>query len=532
LSDLTNIAKSSFRGSLFLFLGQLSSTIFMAFASVLIAIFLGPEEYGVYTIVFVAPSLLIAISDMGVSPALTRFSAYYHIKGEDRKITNLIKTGILFKLAFSIIISLSMVLLAEEVATKVLGRPGIGSLICITSLYLIGQAVLDSINSIFVGLDKTEIRSLLENIQAVVKAVVSPLLIILGLGVAGAILGAGLGFLLAASIGISILLLRTCPALERNSSRSESVNFFQGLKKMLSYGMPIYFSALIGTVIVQYPILLLTFFTSNREIGNYAIVMNFSVLMNILTYPITASLFPAFSKLDIAKHRNKIEKMFKFAVKYASLIITPASLSLAVLSRDVVYMLFGSQYETAPSYLTLYTLSFLCVGLGLLVIGALIDGQGYTKTSLKITIVNLGISVPLALLLTPLYGVLGLIVSIIISQLIATSYGLYKIHQMFKLSIEPSYSLKILVASLLSALLVCVFRRFIALTNPLYNLTIGGILFIISFLVFVPTFGAISDEDIENLEYVTNELPIIRTLAVYILKIERRILRLKFLWHK
>lgn len=531
MKDLTDLTKSSVRGSFFLFLGEFSSTIIMALASILIAVFLGPEEYGIYTIVFIVPSLLIALSDLGVSPALTRFSAYYHVEGEDRKVANLIKVGILFKFTFSLILSLSMLLLAEGIAANVLKRPGIAPLIRIASLYLIGEALLNSVNSIFIGLDKTEICSFLKFIQAVIKAVVSLLLIILGLGVAGATLGAGLGLAFAAATGVTVLLLRTCSILERNSCRSENVNFSRGLKTLISYGMPLYFCVLIYTVLVQYRALLLAFFTSNSDVGNYAVVMNFSVLMNVLTYPITASLFPAFSKLNIEKHQNEIGKMFKLAVKYASLIIVPASLALAVLSRDVVYTLFGSQYGTAPVYLTLYALSFLCAGMGLFVIEALINGQGDTKTALKITIIDFTVSISLASLLTPFYGVPGLITSLLISQLIATSFGLYMVHQRFKLNIEPSYSLKIVAASLLSALLVYIFPKLITLTNPIYSLAFGGTLYTTSFLAFAPILGAINDEDVENLKCATNELPLIRILAVYILKIEKKILGLKLLLH-
>jgi len=529
LSDLADLAKSSVRGSFFLFLGEFSSTIIMALASILIAVFLGPEEYGIYTIVFIVPSLLVELSDLGVSPALTRFSAHYQAEGKNRKVANLVKTGILFKFTFSLILSLSMLLLAEGIATNVLKRPAIGFLIRLASLNLIGEALLNSVNSVFIGLDKAELSGLLKFIQAIIKAVVSPLLLLLGLGVAGATLGAGLGLAFAAATGVILIVFRTFPLLERNSYRGKNINFSQALKKMISYGTPLYFSAIIGTVLLQYRTILLTLFTSNTDIGYYAIVMNFSVLMNVLTYPLSTSLFPSFSKLKIEKNRNEIGNMLKLAVKYVSLIIIPASLALAVLSSDVVPTLYGSQYTTASRYLCLYSLSLLYTGMGMFVIGPLINSQGDTKTTLRIGIVGFAVSIPLSSLLTPLYGVLGLITSILISQLISTSYSLYIVHQRYELDIEPSYSLKILAASLLSALLVYLFSKLITLTNPIYSLACGGVLYTTSFLLFAPILGAITDEDIENLKYATNELPIIRILAANILKIEKKILNLKVL---
>lgn len=527
MSELTQIARVSARGGFFLFLGQFSSTIMMALSSILIARLLGPEEYGIYVIVFTIPSLLVVLSDLGISPALTRFSAYYHVKGDHRKVADLIRVAIFFKSAFSLILSLSMLLLSEGIATYILRRPEIGPLLRIASLYLIGDALLSSMNSIFIGLDKMGITSLLLNVQALTRVAVSPLLIIVGLGVIGATLGSGLGYILAATIGALILLLQIIPTLKKSSSGTCNSNLSQGLKEMISYGTPLYFSVLVGTIFLQFRTILLTLFVSNSDIGNYGIAMNFDVLMNVLIYPITTSLFPAFSKLNIENNRNEIEKMFKLAVKYAALIIIPASLALSILSADAIDILYGSQYRIASIFLSLYILSYLYAAMGSSVIGPLINGQGYTRTSLKIGIFSAVISISMASILIPLYGVIGLIISLLITPLISTSYALHIVHQKFKLSIEPKDSLKILAASLLSAILVYILAKLINLTSPIWSLGVGGLIYILSFLVLTPILGVISEDDIENLKHATSELPIIRTLAIYILSIEKKILELK-----
>jgi len=356
-TELSDIAKASARGSFFLFLGNTSSTIIMAIASILIARLLGPENYGLYTVAMIVPSFLIPISDLGISPALTKFSARFHSEGKNRKVVGLIKAGIIFKFIFSLLLSLVPLFLSESIAAYVLRRPSIGLLIRFTSLYLVGQAIFITLDSIFIGLDKMENNTLLMNMQAVTKTVASPLLIILGMGAIGAILGAGLGFLLAAGIGVTVLLLRICPSLY-SRNHGENVDFFQGLRLMVPYGMPLYLSTLIHSLFAQYERFTLALFVSDIEIGNYTIAINFSVLIALLSYPIATSIFPAFSKLSIKEDRSMVEKMFKISVKYTSLLMVPASLALAVLSKELVYTLYGSQYGLAPNYLALYILTF------------------------------------------------------------------------------------------------------------------------------------------------------------------------------
>lgn len=524
-TELSDVAKASAKGSFFLFLGNTSSTIIMAIASILIARLLGPENYGLYALAMIAPSFLIALSDLGISPALTRFSAHFRSKGKDQKVLGLIKAGIIFKSVSSLIISLFLLILSESIATWVLRRPGLGLLIRFTSLYLVGQAIFTTLYSIFIGLDKTENNALLANIQAITKTVASLLLITLGMGAVGAILGAGLGFMLAAGIGIAVLLLRVRPSLY-NCNQEENIDFFQGVRLMVHYGIPLYLSTLIFSLLTLYQSFMLAQFVSNAEIGNYTIAMNFSVLVTLLAYPIATSLFPAFSKLNIKDDHDKVEKMFKLSVKYTSLLVIPASFVVAVLSKELVYTLYGSQYQLAPTYLALYILSFLCTGLGMFVVGNLFSGQGDTKTILRINLVNLGLSAPLTLITTSLYGVPGLIASLLASQLLSTTYALFLARKKYAVTVDLTSSVRTGIASLSSALLVYIFITFVPIPLPIFRLAIGGSIFVASFLAFAPLLGVISKADIENLDEMLKELTPIYPIAKRILNIEEKILAL------
>ena len=505
LSKLSDVARTSAKNSLFLFLGKTSSSFILALSSIIIARLLGPENYGLYSIALIAPSFLVALSDLGISPALTRFSAQLRARGEGCKAAHLIKTGITFKLIFSIVLSLVLLLFSETIATHVFKRPDISVLICIASLCLVGQAILETVNFVFLGVDKTEISALLMNVHALTKTVTSILLIILGMSVAGATLGDGLGLLIAAGIGVSIILLRTCSDLH-NRSKGDNVDFLQGLRLMVLYGIPLYLSTFISTLIIQYRSFILAFFVSNLEFGNYAIAMNFTLLITALSYPVATSLLPAFSKLSIKQDRESVEKMFRLSVKYTSLLIIPASVALVILSKDVVHILYGPQYQLASSYLAFYALSFLYAGLGNLVIVNLFNGQGDTKSTFRIELVSLSLSLPLAPILILFYDVPGLIASILISALLSTIYALFLALRKYKVSLDWISSLRIGAASLSSAVSVYLFLVFIPHSNPVYKLAAGVLFYVISFLLFAPLTGAVMIEDIVNLREIISDL--------------------------
>lgn len=498
----------------------------MALTSILVARLLGPEKYGLYTIVLIVPNFLILLSELGISSALIRYSAQLNTQGKGYKAARLIKIGILFKIAVAVSISLILLIVSEHIAANILNRPSIGIYIKIASIHLIGQSVYNTVSYTFIGLDETGKSSILMNIRASVKAFTTVLLIIVGFGLAGAVIGIGLGAIIAALTGVIMLMMWTLPKMRRNASDLEKIGSWQALETLIVYGAPIYFSTAIKGFTIQLRQIFLVLFTADINFGNYKTAMNFATLLMIIARPMTTSLFSAFSKLDLEKDKESIEKMFQYAVKYTSLIVIPASMALAVLSQNVVFILYGDQYNLAPFYLKLYMMHFLGAGLGLFVINGVFNSQGDTGTTFKIHLINNTILIIMSLILIPRYYVIGLIVSIIVSHLVSTLFSLYKLNNMYGINLDWVSSLRIIIAALSSALLVHIFLNLTPVLPSIYGLTLGGILYIGSFLVFAPILRAIKLEDLNNLESLLSELPIIYPLIKIIFRIEKKIISL------
>ncbi|MEM2261641.1 MAG: oligosaccharide flippase family protein, partial [Ignisphaera sp.] len=70
---LFNIAEESIRGVLALFTGDVLSTIILAIGSILMARFLGPEGYGLYSLSLVIPTIMLSLIALGIDHAVIRF---------------------------------------------------------------------------------------------------------------------------------------------------------------------------------------------------------------------------------------------------------------------------------------------------------------------------------------------------------------------------------------------------------------------------------------------------------------------------
>ncbi|MEM2168103.1 MAG: oligosaccharide flippase family protein [Candidatus Bathyarchaeia archaeon] len=514
---LVEVAEDSVRGGFFLFAGNASQLVVLAIASIVIARLLGPEDYGLYSLSLVVPSILAGLVDFGIGPALIRFLAKFRSEGETWSVASTLKLGFLFKLAAGVLMSLICLLLSDAIATYALNRPGIGLFIRLTSLLILFSSIVEILGSSFIGLDRMENYAFMANIQAFAKLLISPLLIILGFSVLGALTGHVVSYFIAGLMG-GVILIKYYRGLNRSSDGPSLIN----LKVMMGYGLPLYASALLGLLLAQYQALILAFFASNAEIGNFNVASGLSSTVNVLIFPLTA-LFPAFSKLNV--NGDELRRAFTLSVKYSALLVIPAAIALSILSKDLVYVLYGHSYGLAPLFLSLYALTFLYVGFGSAVFTHLLSGIGRTSVVLKLNLINLLTFSPMAPVFTRAYGVPGLIVALLISNAFPLTYALHFAIKRLKLSIDFKASLRIYSASLLSALPLLTLLHTLPL-NHVLNLFIGGSLFLLAYLTLAPLLGAITSSDLENLRLMFSGIKTLWPLVKPALTYEARLLSL------
>jgi O-antigen/teichoic acid export membrane protein len=219
----------------------------------------------------------------------------------------------------------------------------------------------------------------------------------------------------------------------------------------------------------------------------------FSTAMTILVYPFTA-LFPAFSKID--SQNGQLSQFFKRSAKYTALLLVPASVAIAVMSKDLVYTFFGSDYNLAPIFIAFYILLNLYAGLGGAVFGYLFNGIGRTDVVLKSNIISLIVFLPLAPLLTSLYSVMGLIAALFVSGFCSLLYLLLIAVKRIHVSLDFFSSVKIYIASAASAIFSLAFLT-VSPLNSILNLIFGGLIFCFAYLTLMPIMGIFNATDME-----------------------------------
>jgi O-antigen/teichoic acid export membrane protein len=517
--ELTTIAQKAAQGGLFLFIGNASSTVILAVGAILVARLLGPFNYGLYTLAVAIPLVLVALADAGMNFALVRLPARLRSEGDPMRAYRLVKLGFLFKLVISVAASIVCYAGSTVIASIVLNRPELMPFIQLASLMILFQAIYDATNNIFIGQDLMQYSASIQILQATLKGALAPALVFLGLGITGAIGGYMLALAVAGLTGAALLFTRHV----RSSGQTTSLASTE-LRTMLGYGLPLYASAILSVFLAQYQNIVLAHFASNVEIGNLGATWNFNTFMMILSYPITTAMFPMFAKMDPISQRSDLARGFLLTVKYASLLMIPASVAVMVFSRDLIYLTFGNGYVLAPQYLVLLAAVYLLTAISYLVIGNFLSGIADTGTVLKMSVVALAVYLPLGPALAMFWGPFGLLIALILSIAITTVYGLRQASVKHDARPDLRASGRILLAALGAAVLTLGLIQVDGAGVGVVNLVAGGLLYLGVYLTLAPILGAVEKQDILNLRTLLGGTRIVAVLVNPVFDYESKLL--------
>lgn len=502
------IGKTSAAGSFKLFIGVAASTVIMAVGTIILARLLLEAELGLYSAALTPSYMIILFRDWGVNSAIVKYIAHYRASKREEDTYKIIKAGFIFEIITGLILSILSFFLANYVAL-LFGRPESAPLIAIASLTIFSGSILLVSQSTFLGFEKMELKSATDVCQAVVKSLMSPLLVFLGYGVLGAVVGHTLSLVITAAISLAFLYFAIIRKWKTKSTQKTSLS--KTLKEMLHYGVPISISSILGCFLAQFYAFLIVIYCSNTILGNYKIAMDFAIILTFITTPISTILFPAFSKVDAQNRNELLQAVFVSSVKYTSLVLVPATLAMMVLSKPMIGTLFGGRYSDAPFFLTLYVIGNLFALFGSLSLGNLLAGVGETKTIMILSLVTFAIGAPIALILIPQMEIVGYMITSIVAGLPSMFLGLYYVWKRYKAKADLKSSFKIFVASSMAAATAFLILNFITCADWI-ELVVGGIVFLVTYLFAAPILGAVNKSDINNLKVMFSGLGIISKL--------------------
>jgi len=503
MNKVTGMAKLAAKGGFNLFLGVSFSTVISALGIILLVRLLTPAQYGLYAIALIPQALISLFRDWGMNSALIKHLAQYRSENKIAEMKSVLAFGLVFESALGILLSLTSFFLAGFLAINVFQRPEIEPFVRIASIIILAGALLTAAQSTFIGFERMDLNSLTMICQSTFKSFLAPLLVFLGYGTFGAILGYTTAFIITSVFSVMIVYFIFYKNLQGKNHYKPS--FSTIFRTMFRYGLPISVSTILSGVLTQFYNFLVTINCTNLMIGNYQAAINFLVVVTFFEAPIATVLFPTFSKLNPEKETETLRIIFQSSVKYASLLIVPATTIIMVLSKPLLFTVFGEKYSYAPLFLTLYAIIYLYTALGNLTLGNFLTGQGKTMLIMKLTLITLVIGFPLGFLLISSFGIIGLIAATLVSGLPSLTLGLWWARKHFGVAVDWSSSTKILAASATAGIITHIILSQLN-SQEWISLIFGGTTFLITYLTTIPLIRAVNIGDIINMRQMFIEL--------------------------
>jgi O-antigen/teichoic acid export membrane protein len=517
MSKAADMAKVSVRGGFHVMWGLVASTVISAVGTIIIAILLGPDNYGLYAIALTAPTMIVLFRDWGVNFAIVRYTAQSNAEDKTANIRSIFMSGLIFEVALGIALSLAGFFLSDFLAVTVLNRPTIVPLIQIASISVLTSALVSTATAAFTGVEKMHFNSIMLVSQSIFKTILIIALVLLGLGTYGAITGFMAATLIAGLIGVLFMLNIYKSLPKPDGHKLEIIN---NIKTMLKYGLPLSIGIILGGFLVQfYNIILYNSVSDNALIGNLAIAQNFFVLITFGATPVTTMLFPAFSKLEHRKDPETLKNVFQTSVKYASLLVVPVTAMIMALAQPAISTLFGNKYAEAPLFLALLAVTYLYTIMGSLSIGSLINGQGQTTFNMWVAVITAAVGFPLGFILISNYGVLGLIVTTLSASIPGTIVALVFIKQRYNVTVHWKSSAKILLSSAVAAAVTYVLLTQLNALSSLIQLIIGVVVFTPTYIIAAIVTKTFDIADIRNLRDMLTALGPLRPILNIILNL-------------
>ncbi|MEM2147133.1 MAG: oligosaccharide flippase family protein [Candidatus Bathyarchaeia archaeon] len=515
--EVIQVTQDSARGGFFLLSGTATATVIMAIGSIIIARILSPSLYGQYSLTLIVPQILLLFTELGINQGITKFVAELRSRDETDRIGKIIKHGLLIRAIMGIAVFAITYIFSDFFAYVFLQRPELAFYLRLASTSILFQVLLTTTAAAFVGMDKAEYSALSTTIQAIAKTIISIILVLLGFAVTGAIIGHVASIAISSMVGISLLFL----VLRKNRKITQPGGFSRDARTLFKYGAPLYISIILTGFIPLFSNLILAFFVSDADVGNYKAAINFAALLTVLANPIATALLPAFSKLSSTN--KAIIEFFKFANKYTAIVIVPATFLVILFSNQIVQIVYGSTYSSAACFLSIYCLLYLLVGIGYLTLASLYNGLGETKITMQISTITFVFIIILAPLMTKFYGVQGLIIAFLIANIAGQGYAAYTAQKKFQIKFDFPALIKIYSIALVSSVFPLLVINFVSLPT-LIIVAIGGILYLFIYITLLPITRVITTYEFSQVTKILQRIPIIAFIVKPLLKYQQKLL--------
>lgn len=430
------------KASLWLSLSELAFNLSGYVIHAALGRFLGPSEYGRYSLIVTFSTMIIVLIGTGIPTAMSKYlSEIFNTHPE--YIPAIKKTGAKLQVTLIAIITVVYFGMAPLFA-GILHDQSLVPLFRISSLVIPAFALASFYFYYYTGIQQFGKQAFLKFTRSIAKVV-----FIIGLGYKYKAAGAVIGQALAPfTVFIDAYLLDPYRG-KKAKNLPAARNYEFHWKKLLNFAWPITLFMIFYELMITIDLYLVKSILKNDTLtGIYSAALTVGRIPYYAFYFLTIILLPKISQTTAQGLEQETKNTLQTAMRFLFMFLIPIVALLALFSESAVRFFYGSQYSDAGE-----PMSILAIGVGFLtvfyILSFVLNGAGKNKVPMWVAFGGAVMNFFLNYVFIRRYGLIGSAMATTITSVIAMVVAAAYTHSRIASLIRISSLIKFTIASLL-----------------------------------------------------------------------------------
>jgi len=425
------------------FAGKLISYATMFVSGIVLARFLGAEQYGLYSLAGTALVLMTGIAMLGLNTATLRYVPMYQSQKKDDLLAGTLLIGLTVPLLVAILVGFVIFLFADPLSARIFHEPGLAPILRVAAigipfhtLSMGARKATQAFKAMRYGVIAQDIVMNLSKLALVVG-----IALMVGLSAVQAMAAYIVSIAVAAGL-LMYFLNKLIPLTV--IVRSARFN----VKEMFVFSLPVYASQLLSTFSINIQTLLLGALGTAASVGIFTVASRVSMVGDMFRVSIVLMAMPIVSELHSQGKRAQLGHFYQTMTKWIFIVNLPVFL-VTVLFAKPILSIFGQDFAGGTWVLIILSGGIL-INAATGICGVMIVMTGYTWLTTLNSILALGITIVLNLILVPEMGEVGAAIAGVVAMSILNIVRVIETFGLLRLQPYNITFLKPLAAGLLA----------------------------------------------------------------------------------
>ncbi len=388
----------------FLTFGKGISLFINLITFVIIARYIGPSNFGIYTIVMSIVALLTGFGNPNISFYLSERVPKLFSTNKNNEAKLMLGDTLLLTILFSIILSIIGIFLGTYFLSYIVHSYAYSMALFVGIPIIFFSLLYGNLYYYILGLNKGKNLAEASILHSITQFTFGVSLVFLGFGIIGAISGYLIGLIISTLFEFYIILKAV--GMETRFS-----GFKKRAKTILAFSKSLAYTNIINNITSNFGILFLGIIVSASLVGYYGIASKIGSLLDVFIGAISLAILPMFSEaVSLKKKGVNAGKLLFYSMYMGILFAMPLIAIFVVFSSEITFIVFSTAYNNAVPYMQLISIGILIGIFSTFGANFLISSSKQKKVFKYAFISNL-VQLISIIILIPFFGVYGLVIA-------------------------------------------------------------------------------------------------------------------------